>query len=67
MINKFCISFNCYSMKLSSIAIPSQMKLKHFDKNEIYDIHRSKIEKLFYNDCFPETFSYLNFSFIKIF
>ena len=47
-------------MKLSSIAIPSQMKLKHFDKNEIYDIHRSKIEKLFYNDCFPDTFSYLN-------
>ena len=60
MINKFCISFNCYSMKLSSIAIPSQMKLKHFDKNEIYDIHRSIIEKLFYNDCFPDTFSYLN-------
>ena len=35
-------------------------EVKAFDKNEIYDIHRSKIEKLFYNDCFPDTFSYLN-------
>ena len=49
-----------FSVKLNSVPVPQNMKLKDFNRNQVYDVKRDKIEHLFYKELFPETFKYLN-------
>lgn len=49
-----------FSVKLNSVPVPQNMKLNDFNRNQVYDVKRDKIENLFYKELFPETFKYLN-------
>ena len=57
MLNKF-IHKNYF--QLNNILIPMNKKLLNIENNQIYNINNSINEKLFYKECFPQTFEYLN-------
>ena len=57
MLNKF-IHKNYF--QLNNILIPMNKKLLNIENNQIYNINNSITEKLFYKECFPQTFEYLN-------
>lgn len=53
-------SIKNFSAKLNTVKIPLKMRISNPFKNPVYNVDNTEIEKLFYKDCFPDTYDYLH-------
>ena len=49
-------SIKHFSAKLNTVKIPLKMRICNPFKNPVYNVDNTEIEKLFYKDCFPDTY-----------